>query len=228
MGMFDHVIIEGLKLPKLPAEINTFLKANDAALPSDFQTKDLDNTLSTYTIRENGQIYLTEYVPTGKKVPYEPLWKSFLDNRSFLERVYSNFKYGHYKYKPKSNLVEERKAIQTKVKLTDTFDAYMYHEVAGRYLEAEYEFTVTNGKVTKVRLLKAELEAEAVANKRKADDAELKAKMDASFEARRIFKSKWYYPVLKEIYNPFVFFSKIIIQALCNKIISWSHRWHGV
>ncbi|NBW58319.1 hypothetical protein EBR43_11190, partial [bacterium] len=222
------VIIEGLKLPKLPAEINAFLKANDAALPADFQTKDLDNTLATYTIRENGQVYLTEYVPTGKKVPYEPIWKSLTDNRSFLERVYSNVKYGYYKDKSKSNLVEERKAVQSKVKFTSTFNAFIYHEIAGRYLDAEYEFTVVDGKVTKVKLLRIELESEASANKRKAGDAAFKAKMDASFEARRKFTSLWYYPILKEIYNPFVFFSKLIIQAVCNKIISWTYRWHGI
>ncbi|NDG31078.1 hypothetical protein EB118_13550 [bacterium] len=228
MGMFDNVIIEGLKLPKLPAEINAFLKANAAALPTDFQTKDLDNTLSTYTIKDSGQIYLTEHVPTGKKMPYEPVWKSFIDNRSFLERLYHHVKFGSYKNNSELNFVDERKAVQTKVKLTDTFDAYMYREIAGRYLEAEYEFTASEGKVTKVKLLKAELESEAVAKKRKADDEAFKAKMGASFEARRKFTSQWYYPVIKEIYNPAVFFSKLLIQAACNKIVSWTYRWHGI
>jgi hypothetical protein len=228
MGMFDHVIIEGLKLPKLPKEINSYLKDNNAALPNDLQTKDLDNSLSTYTVKENGQIYLTEYKPTGKKVPYEPVWKTFSDNRSFLERLYSNIKFGSYKQSSKSNLVEERKPVQTKVKLTATFNAYVYHEIAGRYLDAEFEFTATDGKIAKVKLLRAELEPEAKAKKRRANDAEFKAKMDASFEARRKLTSQWYYPVIKEIYNPAVFFSKLLIQAACNKIVSWTYRWHGI
>jgi hypothetical protein len=52
--------------------------------------------------------------------------------------------------------------------------------------------------------------------------------MEESFAKQREFKLKWYYPVLKEIYNPFVFFTKIIVQGLCNTVIRWSYRWHGV
>ena len=69
MGMYDTVIVEGLKL-KTSKEVAAFLKANSAKLPSEFQTKDLENFLATYYINEAGQIFETVYKPTGKKKEY--------------------------------------------------------------------------------------------------------------------------------------------------------------
>ena len=80
MGLFDTVIIEGLKL-KAPREVTSFLKSNNAEFPKEFQTKDLDSAMSVYTIKENGNIYIEERIPTGKKIPFNyPSW-SWNDNR---------------------------------------------------------------------------------------------------------------------------------------------------
>ena len=67
MGMFDTVIIEGLKLEQ-PKEIAAYLKSIDAVITNDFQTKDLDNCLGTYKIDSSGQLFEATRVPTGKKI----------------------------------------------------------------------------------------------------------------------------------------------------------------
>lgn len=223
--MYDDIVIEGLKMPNLPKDISKYLKDNNIVLSYNLQTKDLENTLSTYTINSKGQLFLTVHRTTGKKKPYEPL--SFPDNRSFLEKLYSKIKYRKLdRNLPK--FVDVMVPYKEKSNITATFTAGLYTEVAGRYLDADFQFVANNGKVTKVKLINAELESVKKASERRASDAAFNAKMQASFEARRKLTSSWYYPVLKEIYNPLVFFSKILIQAVCNKIINWTHRCHGV
>lgn len=230
MGMFDTVVIEGLKLPKLPNDINKFLKENNANTPTSYQTKDLDNVLSTFTINSKGQIYVTEYKPTGKKIPYNPPFKNWVDNRSFLEKIYNKFfverkldkKYGKLKF------VDETKPVQVRAKTTNTFIIGSYDEVGGRYLSLDFKLVAVNGIVKKVDLVNAEIESVKSAKDRKKQNEEFDKKIAKSIEDRKNFKSKWYYPILKEIYNPFVFFSSKIIRFVCNYIISSTNRWHGV
>jgi len=225
MGMFDTVVIEGLKL-KAPKELLSFLKANNAELPNDFQTKDLNNGLLIFSINQTGQVYETIHKPTGKKKVYEcPLqWR---DNRAFLEKLYWNLK-----YKPSSKkserLVDETKPVKQKVKFTNTFNMYTYEQIGGRYVDLSYNVAVVDGKVKSIKLHKWGIESEVAANKRHKEDALFKQKMEASFMVRRDFQSKWYYPLLKETINPAVFFSRMLVQKLCSKIVTWSYRWHGV
>lgn len=229
MGMFDTVIIEGLKLPKLPAEISSYLKKGNANISNDFQTKDLENALQTYTIDEKGQIYLTEYKPTGKKIPYENPFKNWRDNRSLLERLYFKLqdKKLNYKY-PALRYIEERKPVKLKAKLTSTFEVYTYEEVSGRYIDVAYEIKAVEGRVLKVTLKRAELEAEKNAKKRKQENLKFDENFAKNIQAQKEFRSKWYYPLLKETYNPFVFFSAKLIQVACNWLIKQTYRWHGV
>lgn len=225
MGMYDTVIIEGLKL-KAPKGLLSFLKANNAELPNDFQTKDLDNGLLVFSINQTGQVYETIHKPTGKKKMYEcPLkWQ---DNRAFLEKLYWNLK-----YKPSSKkserLVDETKPVKQKAKFTNAFNMYAYEQIGGRYVDLCYNVSVVGGKVKSIKLDKWSIESEAAANKRHKEDALFKQKMEASFMVRRDFQSKWYYPILKETINPAVFFSRMLVQKLCSKIVTWSYRWHGV
>ena len=229
MGMFDTVVIEGLKLPNLPKEINSYLKATNSLLPNDYQTKDLENFLSTYTIDKKGQIYLTEYKPTGKKIPYQSPFQNWTDNRSFLERVYFNIRNRHLNTKhPLPKFTEERKAVKVKTNITQTFKIYNYVEIVNRYIDVGFEVTAVKGKVVKISLSNAKIEPEKDARARHKNNEEFDKKMASDFEKRRIFKSKWYYPVLKEVYNPFVFFSSKAIQGICSWIIKQTYRWHGV
>jgi len=229
MGMFDTVVIEGLKLPKLPKEVNDFLKESGKELPNDYQTKDLDSVMSTYTINKDGQIYLTEYVPTGKKIPFKPLTNDWIVNRSFLENLY--FKFRKLKFNreyPDLNLVDERKPVKVKSKITNTFEIYSYNEFSNRYVDISFEINAENGKVKKIKLKNAAIEPEKDSLDRAKQNKEFQANLAKSIQKQTEFRSKWYYPVLREVYNPFVFFSAKLIQSTCNLLIKSTYRWRGV
>ena len=226
--MYDTVIIEGLKL-KQPKEITAYLKAAQAESLKDFQTKDLENGLSTYTIDGKGQIFYIEYKPTGKKVPYTPLFSGWTDNRSFIERIYFKLqnKQLHKKH-PAPKFTQERKAVKIKSKLNETFNIYAYTEVAGRFVDVEYQIVAKDGRVNKTSVVKWSIESEKDATKRIKRDAEWKANVAKDIAKHKAFAQTWYYPILKETYNPFVFFAKIVVQKACQKLINVSYRWHGV
>lgn len=226
MGLYDTVVVEGLKL-KTSKEVTAFLKANNAKLPSEFQTKDLENFLATYHINEAGQIFEITYKPTGQKKEYVNPFKDWRDNRSFLEKLFFNVKH-KTDNSNKKTLVDETVPVKIKSKITKTFEIHTYTEIAGRYLDLSYNITAADGKVKSVKLGECSVESEEKATQRHKDDAEFKKNMEISFAARRAFQSKWYYPILKETVNPAVFFARILVQKACNKIITWSYRWHGV
>jgi hypothetical protein len=226
MGMFDTVIVEGLKL-KAPKEVTDILKANNAELPTEFQTKDLDNVLGTYKINAKGDIFREERKPTGKKISYELPFLSWRDNRSWLERVYWKIKYKENK-KEKIKLVDETKPVFVRVKLTNTFTMLAVEQICGRNLVLDYEVKAIDGKVKSTKLLEWSLESEKDAQKRHLDDEEFTLQIDRSIAKHRALKSQWYYPILKETYNPFIFFFRITVQAICNALVRWSYRWTGV
>ena len=225
--MFDTIVIEGLKL-KAPKEVTSFLKEHNAELPSEFQTKDLDNVLATYHINEKGDVYEDVRKITGKKIPYEFPFKNWHDNRSFLERVYWNIKNKQYSLSDDNRFIDEIKMVRKKSKLTNTVTMLSFDEVGGRYLTLDYEVKVVEGKVKSVKLLRWEIESKSDAQKRNKDNEEFKLKAASEIEARKSFQSKWYYPIIKETYNPLVFFSRLIAQSICNAIVRWSYRWNGV
>jgi hypothetical protein len=225
MGMYDTVIIENLKLP-LPKDIKNYLDECYAKVPSDFQTKNLENCLLTYKIDRKGQIYQEIRKPTGKRIPYKNPFEFFFNNRSFLERLYFRIKDGNALSTPKT--VEEYKTILQKSNLTNVFEIYTFEEVGGRQIDFSYKITAVGGKVKSVKLLKSSLENQKDSIRRKAASLEIDKRFDAKIKAANIFKSKWYYPILREVYNPFVFFTKLILQKTCNYIISKSYKWNGV
>jgi hypothetical protein len=226
MGMFDTIIVEGLKL-KAPKEVTSFLKANNAEFPTEFQTKDLENFLGTYKINAKGDVYREERKPTGKKIPYDLPFKNWEDNRPWLERVYYKFKYKNHT-KEEIKFVDETKPVFAKVKFTNTFTMLAVEDVSGRSLVLDYEVKVIDGKVKSTKLVEWSLESEIDAQKRQKDNEEFRLKTDKTFAKLRELRSKWYYPILKETYNPFIFFSRKAVQAACNALVRWSYRWTGV
>jgi len=226
MGMFDTIIVEGLKL-KAPKEVTSFLKANNAELPTEFQTKDLDNVLGSYKLNAKGDVYREERRPTGKKIPYELPFLNWKDNRSYVERVYWKFKHKEYK-KEDVKLIDETKPIFVKTKFTNTFSMLAVEDIGGRSLTLDYEVKVIDGKVKSTKLLEWSLESEKDAQKRKQGNDEFLLQMDKTINKRRELRSKWYYPIIKETYNPFIFFSRLAVQSICNTLVRWSYRWLSV
>jgi len=227
MGMFDTIIIEGLKL-KAPKEVTSFLKANNAEFPKEFQTKDLDNVLGTYKLNAKGDVYSEERKPTGKKIPYGLPFLSWKDDRAWLERVYWNYKHKEYK-KEDIKLIDETKPVFVIVKkFTNTFTMLAVEDIGGRSLTLDYEVKVIDGKVKSTKLIEWSLESEKDAQKRRQDDEEFQLQTDRTLAKRRALRSKWYYPILKETYNPFIFFTRLTVQSICNALIRCSYRWIGV
>lgn len=227
MGMFDTVVIKDLKL-KAPKEIVKLLKDNNKAFPSEFQTKDLDNVLATYFIRESGQVYVEQRKSTGKKIPYTNPFQGWEDSRSLLEKLYWKIKFKDTSYSLSNRLVEEVKLVKVKSDLTQTFEIYSLEEVGNRYIDLSYTLKAVNGRITSCKLNKWSIESEKDAKKRHKNDDEFKQKMETSFAKRKEFQSKWYYPILKQTYNPFIFFTRLFVHYLCNKITTSSYRWKGV
>lgn len=229
MGMFDTVIIEDLKMIKINKELSSLLKKTDSNISNDFQTKDLDNVLGTFIIDKKGQVWEERLVPTGKKKPYEPLFRDWKDNRSFLEKLYFKIKDKQFNYKyPSPDKVDELKSKKFKSKLTNTFNICNACEIDNRSVWIEATLVSNNGKIVSIKTNKIEIESVKDSIERKKHDNIFKQNMEKAFAKRRLFTSKWYYPLLKEIYNPFVFFSSKLIQYVCNKLVTLSYRWHGI
>ena len=227
MGLFDTIVIENLKL-KTPPVVKDLLKEAGRELPNNFQTKDLDNSMTVYYIDKNSQMYVDQYVETGKRIKRDNFWSNWTDNRSFLERLFYRIKNKSLLGKPTSLTVPEFKKVKKKYTGTHTFNFYIYEEIAGRYLDIEYKAEVIAGKVKKIDLVRYEIESISVANKRKAEREVFDKKIQESMEARRKFTSSWYYPVLREVYNPFVFFTRSTIQWVCQQIINGLYKWRGI
>lgn len=225
MGMFDNIIIEGLKL-KTPAEVASFLKRSNAAFPTEFQTKDLDNCLGTYRINSKGDVFVDERQPTGKQIPYEPFYLKWQDTRPWLERMYHKYKFRNTT--PDTTMVDECKVVTVKTKLTNTFCALCYEEIAGQYVSLNYEIQVVNGKVKKTKLLEWSIESKTDAADRHARDEQFALKLKSEHEKHKQFTAKWYYPVLKEVWNPVAFFGCKLMQATGNKLVKWSYHWPRV
>lgn len=225
MGMFDTVVVEGLRLPAPGKEVSKYLKEVSSELPNDYQTKDLDNSMSTYFIDSKAQLWHNQMRATGKKIVRElPV---FRNNDSFLETLYFNFKFRKYNSK-KNNLWPEFRPIKTKSFYTGDINFYNYTEIQGRYVEVEYAASFIKGKARSIKLIKSELEPVASAKKRRNRDETFFNKLKEDSARRAEFKSKWYYPVLRETYNPLIFFLKLLVQWSCSKITAWSYKWRGV
>lgn len=228
MGMFDTVIVEGLKL-KTPKEVKSFLRESDSTLPTEFQTKDLDNCLTVFRINSKKQLFKEERRPTGRKVKYEPFTTKWTDSRPWLEKVYWYFKNKKFNLTDKnSRLVDETKTVTVKTKLTNTFTMLSYDEIGGRYLTLDYEVKVINGVVKSIKLLEYSIESKKEAADRHKRDEEFKNNVSINIEKQNTFRAKWYYPILRQTYTPLVFFTRIIVQKICNTIIKWSYNWTGV
>lgn len=229
MGLFDTVIVEGLKL-KTSKEVCKLLRDNNCEFPKEFQTKDLGSSMVTFFLTKEGYVYENVRKPTGKKVPYKIPSFDFVDKRSFLEKLY--FKCRNKILFPdiasKDSLIEEIKTVKQKSKFTNTFNIYTLEEVGGRYLDLEYCVKVIEGKIKSIKPLNWSIESQKDAEKRHKNNIEFQKKLAEDISKRRKLHSKWYYPLIKETYNPFIFFLRLTVQKLCNKLVTWSYRWTGV
>lgn len=228
--MFDTVIVTGLKL-KQPKEVAAFLKKAGANFPTEFQTKDLENSLTTYHVAQDGSMTHTVHKSTGRMIknnrePFKPFPYRY---SSFLEEIYNKYCYRQLNERyPTPHLIAETKPVTEKYTLTDTFHIYCYDEIDGRYLSLDYSFTANDGQVIKTTLTHWNIESEREAYRRKKRDQEWKQQMDQQQQKQQILQAQWYYPVLREIYNPIVFFGIKLLQCIGNNLIKLTYRWSKI
>jgi len=225
MGMFDTVVIEGLKLPKLPKEVSKFLATNNSTLPNDYQTKDLDSLLETYFINKDGQIFKNVAKATGKKIAYISPFTSWKVNEPLLIKVFRKTTEKKFNV---PRFIQHTKSVRQKTHLTNTFEIYSYKEAGGRYLDISYKVTAVDGKVKKVSLGTCQIESEKSAQERHDRDAEWQVEHMQKTQEKLVLEAKWYYPILREVYNPAVFFASLAVQKICGKLVQCSYRWRGV
>jgi len=225
MGLFDTVIIEKLKL-EYPPEVDSFLKARNSELPADYQTKDLDCAMCLYKITEDGQLWKENRIPNGKKEKRKP-WPRFQQDLSFLERLYWDYKDNKLEKKMDelySEYEEGYDLVFEKDNSTVSADLYYYELIQDRYLTLDYRFVFVNGKVTQVTLTNYEIETDEQAQDREKRDKRLDEDLTARRKAYLKLKSQWYYPLIKEVYNPGVFLLSKFLHYTAEKLRQLSYR----
>ena len=187
MGMFDYVDVQyPVPMPKDP-------KGYNGSGAVGYQTKDLENCLSTYQIREDGTLWL-------KKVK-----STYVPGNEYGDSVFARI--GHMK--PISS-----KWVRVE-HMPKTVVAYDYLESSQGSFDyfIEYEFTFAKGKVKKVKLTKFEATDN---HDRKARTAE----WTKNAEKRNKFCNTWYFKYLFSPWNSFVCSSEKKIYRLLTFISS--------
>lgn len=171
MGMYDTVIIEyPLPMPKDPQGY----KGEGAC---GYQTKDLENCLSTYKIRKDGTFWLKKV--NAKYVEGDKNGNSVFARLGRMETISSKW----------VKIVHEAKSIIV----------YDYQECSQSSFDyfIEYEIFFVKGKVKKIKLVKFEATNNAG---RKARTAE----WQKQHEQRVKFCNKWYFKYVLSYWNKFI------------------------
>jgi hypothetical protein len=139
MGLFDTVLCER-KLP-LTKEIKKAFPNRDWS-KADFQTKDLDNTLSTYYIKKNGYLYTEQVEGENVRVMTEAEEKKIKKQGKFC---------WPYKFVEKSR-------TSVKEEITNTVNFYSYDDdEANNTWDIEFDAEFVKGKLISLKLVKAEI-----------------------------------------------------------------------
>lgn len=144
----------------------------------DFQTKDLDLSLSTYTIDENGQLFIHRF-----EGEWEPGNK---DSDSFIGKI------GYFK-------TTKKWLEQLNSTITVVFYDYQQSNNTDYDYFIEYEAVFVNGKITSVKLIAFEAKNNA---ERKIKDAEFNEKLKKHHE----FIKTWRYKYFVKPYNKTISF----------------------
>jgi len=174
MGMYDDIVCK-YPLP-LPEDTKGFV-------PLRFQTKDLDNALDCYEIREDGTLWLRE-----------------------CEREYTEGDPNGKTFFEKFGMVKETKVWWTHVKTTNTICMYDYNNYNdGPYdYWVEFEIVFIDGVIDKIKLIKFDATDNS---KRKENDRQFIEELKKNKE----FKSTNLYKLVIKPYNKIIrFICKLI------------------
>ncbi len=170
MGMYDTMICE-YPLP-MPDDPKGYTGSDD------FQTKDLDLSLSNYTIDENGQLFIHRF-----EGEWEPGNK---DADSFIGKL------GYFK-------TTKKWIEQLNTTITVIFYDYQQSNNTDYDYFIEYEAVFVNGKITSVKLIEFTATHNA---ERKIKDAEFNERLKKHHE----FIKTWRYKYFVKPYNKTISF----------------------
>lgn len=178
MGLFDYVKVK----KKLPTDalLRKFLGKSFDPRKLEFQTKDLDNAMLTYEIRENGDLYL-------ERVEYRD---STPEEREEDKKRWARFSAFTLK-------VASRKWQKTDYTGDIHFYSYNRNKADDRYYALDYKAHVVKGKVKGIKLEKTERESD--------EEQSARIEMDRKFaEQMRLHNervSKLSYKIINNLYN---------------------------
>lgn len=163
MGMYDDIVCK-YPLP-LPEDTKGFH-------PCGFQTKDFENALDCYEIREDGTLWLRECV--REYTEGDPKGKTWSE---------------------KFGIVKETKVWWTPVKLTTTINMYTYQHGEGQYdYWVEFVIEFVDGVLNKINLVKFETTDNS-------DRKESNRQHMEQLKKRKQFESTMFYRFIGKPYN---------------------------
>ena len=168
MGMFDEIVCK-YPLP-LPEDTKGFH-------PYGFQTKDLDNALDCYEIREDGTLWLRE-----------------------CEREYTDGNPKGKTWSEKIGSVKETKVWWTHVKLTKKINMYTYHQGENEYdYWVEFVVEFVDGIINKIELKKFDVTNNAERKENFRQHIE-------NLKERKKFESTLFYKLIGKPFNKTIWF----------------------
>ena len=176
MGMFDDIVCK-YPLP-LPEDTKSFK-------PIGFQTKDLDNALDFYEIREDGTLWLRE-----------------------CEREYIDGDPKGKTWSEKIGIVKETKVWWTHVKLSKTINMYTFQQGEDEYdYWVEFSIEFVDGVINKIDLVKFE----ASGNKERKENLRL---YNEELKKRKKFEARLFYKVIGKPYNKTIWFVACLLNNI--------------
>ena len=186
MGMFDDIVCK-YPLP-LPEDTKGFKSAG-------FQTKDLDNALDCYEIREDGTLWLRE-----------------------CEREYTDGNPKGKTWSEKIGSVKETKVWWTHVKLTKKINMYTYHQGENEYdYWVEFVVEFVDGIINKIELKKFDVTNNA---ERKENFRQHIEKL----KERKEFESKLFYKLFGKPFNKTIWFIASTSNTIGSFLIEFGWR----
>ena len=188
MGMYDDIVCK-YPLP-LPEDTKGFKSYG-------FQTKDLDNALDCYEIREDGTLWLRE-----------------------CEREYTDGDPKGKTWSEKIGLVKETKVWWTHIKLNKTINMYTYQHGDGNYdYWVEFVIQFVDGVINKIELKKFEASGN---EERKENDRQF----IEGLKRRKEFESKLFYKLIGKPFNKTIWFIACTINTIGSFLIEFGWRLH--
>lgn len=186
MGMFDEIVCK-YNLP-LPEDTKGFH-------PYGFQTKDLENALDCYEIREDGTLWLRE-----------------------CEREYTDGNPKGKTWSEKIGIVKETKVWWTHVKLTKKINMYTYHQGENEYdYWVEFVVEFVDGIINKIELKKFDVTNNT---ERKENFRQHIEKL----KERKEFESKLFYKLIGKPFNKTVWFIACTSNSIGSFLIEFGWR----